>query len=196
MKKFKLLVSLFISCFVCFGFLYTPIHAIENEQGIIESYTTEDGTHIEVLTYDRFVSDVAKLKGITIKKAETYVNSINTNGEIKIIPYSYQLKYARVTTAYDFINGYKTTPGATDAIVCGVYASYYVDSSNWQLRYWNAIIDKFIEPGSSLANLQVYSNYASIISNLRIDQHVSFRVSDSSSMPAYRTWTKDHSFYL
>lgn len=196
MKKIKLLISLFISCFVCFGILCTPIHAMENEQGVIESYTTEDGTHYEVLTYDRYVSDIAKLKGMTIKEAENYVDTANKNGNVKIVPYSYELKYVRVSTAYNFYNGNQSTGTSPTDIICGVYASYYVDSANWQLRYWNEILVTFIEPGYHLANLQVYSNYATIISNLRIDQHVSFRLSDDNPIPAYRTITKDHSFYL
>lgn len=198
MKRVKKYLILAFSCIVSFGCLLLPmnIYAAEINNGILETYIYEDGTKIEILTYEKYISDIANIKNLNISETEDIVNQETSEGNIKIVPYSYQLKYARVTKAYNFYKGNVSSGSSPTDIVCGVYASYYVDSSNWQLRYWNAINSTFIEPGYHLQNLQIYSNYATIISNLRIDQHVSFRVSLDTPYASSRTWTKDHSFYL
>lgn len=162
----KKLLSLMCALFVVLGALM-PISAQEKTIG------GEPIAQWTELSYEEYIRGIAKTQGITYEEAEYMVKQ---NESKTIVPMTYQKKYGY----FSVICGYteEQVVASTKGLycTCGVYASYYVDSANWQLRYFSEVVYPYITPSAGIETLNIYTNTGTIINNLTIHYMASFYV--------------------
>ena len=182
-KLFVLLVVFGLSISFAPGRV-TPIKAEESTPIL---YRTE-----EELSYEEYVKGVAANENISYEEAEA---QIRKNDETRMVPYSYQKKYSRFSQSYSATNGELVSQSYSYGVHLGVYATYYVDSSNWQLRYFSSIDNIFVEINNGVQSLTVYNKTAQIIDPIKISYHAQYFVTTAFS-PSGHLYTKDIVFEI
>lgn len=151
-----------------------PVYASDEEitDSKSSSVETVKFQFFEELTYEEYISGIAEENQITFSEAAQIVsknNKVETDST-----YAYETRYGRFYNLYNYATGDIMNTVDSYTVRCGIYATYEVDSSNWQLRQFTNINSTYLEPGTSSMSInQIYSLYSNITSSTSVYYHVS-----------------------
>ena len=148
----------------------------------------------EELTYEEYVTAIAEENKISYSEVENDLISSHDHINLQTTK-AYETRYGRFYNLYNYSTGAVMTSVNAYTVRCGIYATYEVDSSNWQLRQFTNINSTYIEPGTSGMTIdRVNSLYANITGSTSVFYHVNAQITGLYNGTAL--FTKDINFYL
>lgn len=175
----KMMKMLIIALLVIFG-SGIPVLGRENiNEQTVASFDPSKMVETE-LTREEYITQVAMSKGIGYEEAEAIIdqNESKMSNNLAVQPFSYQKHYSRFSYSFDYTNPNQSiSESSSKAITCGVFATYYIDSANWQLRYFSSVDEPFVQYGYSIDEMIVFYKTAAITNSTTITYNASMRYS-------------------
>lgn len=141
-----------------FGICSIPIqaHPVENPSTVVQQ-ATEDVKFIP-MDYEEYVQGIAALRGTTVAQVKQELSKSAALEATVLSQNGYETKYGRWESYWAGTgSGYPVQSSHPFAICGGIYTRYYVDPSNWALRYFPQSPDQsFCYPtGSSVTSFSL-----------------------------------------